>query len=163
MPTSKRDSSLKLGFTLIELLIVMVIIGILATIGLVNFSTARLKARDAKRKSDLSSIAKSLEAYANDHKSYPLSSGGIIVCTPPAGTCDWGSAFSDSASTLYAAKLPEDSSAPSRLYYYSSSGTTYSLFAALENTNDPGLVSGLSESCGTGITCNYRLNSTNLP
>ncbi|PID70849.1 hypothetical protein CSB37_00325 [bacterium DOLZORAL124_38_8] len=40
----------KKGFTLIELLVVIVIIGILATIGVAQFSSYFAKARDAKRK-----------------------------------------------------------------------------------------------------------------
>lgn len=153
---------IKPGFTLIELLIVMVIIGILATIGLVNFGSARLKARDAKRKSDLATIAKSLEAYANDHSGYPPSSAGAIICIPPSGTCAFGSPFADANNTLYAAKLPEDSSSPNRLYYYTSTGTTYTLLAALENANDPALDNSLVQQCGSGITCNYKVSSSNL-
>lgn len=163
IPTRHKRSlhQLSAGFTLIELLIVMVIIGILATIGLVNFSTARQKARDAKRKADLETVAKSLEAYANDHRGYPVSSSGIIVCDPPVGTCAWGDEFSDAQGTIYTAKLPEDSSTPNRIYYYDSDGTTYHLFAALENDNDPAIDSTIVESCGSGVTCNYQLTSSN--
>lgn len=149
------------GFTLIELLIVMVIIGILATIGLVNFSTARLKARDAKRKTDLETVAKSLEAYVNDHRGYPVSNAGRIVCIPPATTCDWGSEFSDGNGTIYTAKLPTDTSAPNRVYYYDSGGTTYTLYASLENENDPAIDESIVQTCGTGVTCNYKITSSN--
>ena len=48
----------KLGFALIELLIAMAILAILSTIGFGNFQTARVKARDAKRKTDLAAVAK---------------------------------------------------------------------------------------------------------
>lgn len=52
------------GFTLIELLVVIGIIAILATIGAVNFGSARAKARDAKRISDVKQIQSSVEVDA---------------------------------------------------------------------------------------------------
>lgn len=54
------------GFTIVELLIVIVIIGILATLVIVTFSGVQQKARDAERKTDINAIAGQLEAaYAN--------------------------------------------------------------------------------------------------
>lgn len=148
------------GFTLIELLIAMAILAILSTIGFANFTTTRIKARDVKRKSDLSAIAKGLEAYVNDHRAYPLSdSNGKIVCLSDGTICDWGTPFSDGQST-YVAILPEDSAGSS--YIYSSSGASYTLYTRLENSNDPDLVSGLSVNCGS-IACNYKVSSSNIP
>ncbi len=48
----------KAGFTLIETLVVIAIIGILATIILVAVSSVALKARDTKRKAELSQIGR---------------------------------------------------------------------------------------------------------
>ncbi len=51
------------GFTIIELLIVIVVIGILATITAIALGGANERARDAKRESDVKSLQTALEAY----------------------------------------------------------------------------------------------------
>ncbi|MBU1037028.1 type II secretion system GspH family protein [Patescibacteria group bacterium] len=51
------------GFTVIELLVVIAIIGLLSTLAVVSLSGARVKARDAKRMADLSTIRKAIEVY----------------------------------------------------------------------------------------------------
>lgn len=53
------------GFTLIELLIVVVIIGILASIAIPKFSATREKAFVATMKSDLKNLATQQEIYHN--------------------------------------------------------------------------------------------------
>ncbi|MBI3443671.1 type II secretion system protein [Candidatus Woesebacteria bacterium] len=53
------------GFTLIELLIVISILGVLATLFLLNFPGARSSARDTQRKNDLRQYQTFLEKYAN--------------------------------------------------------------------------------------------------
>ncbi len=146
------------GFTLIELLITMSILGILATIGFGSFQTARLKAADAKKKSDLTTIAKSLEAYVNDHREYPSSNAsGEIVCISPNTTCRWGSQFSD-GDTIYTATLP----IPTTAYIYVSDNDSYSLYTYLENQNDPSIQTfNPAVACGS-VSCNYKITSSNI-
>jgi len=59
------------GFTLIELITVIIIIGILATLILVNLTSARERTRDAARKSDVSTLRVTLESYYGRHGAYP--------------------------------------------------------------------------------------------
>ena len=51
------------GFTLVELLVVVAIIGILATVVVISYSGAQMKARDAKRISDLNTINSAIQIW----------------------------------------------------------------------------------------------------
>ncbi len=59
------------GFTLIELLVVIAIIGLLSTLAVVALNSARSKARDAKRVSDIKQIQTGLELHYADNTGYP--------------------------------------------------------------------------------------------
>ena len=59
------------GFTVVELLIVIVVIGILAAITLVAYSSIQNKARDASVQNDLDQIGKLYELYKLDNYIYP--------------------------------------------------------------------------------------------
>jgi len=61
------------GFTLIELLIVVVVIGILATIAIPRFSEMRLRAYVAAVTSDLKNAASQQEIYLNQYYTYASS------------------------------------------------------------------------------------------
>jgi len=59
------------GFTLIELLIVVAIITILAAIAVPNFLEAQTRAKVARAKADMRTVAIGLESYSMDHNDYP--------------------------------------------------------------------------------------------
>jgi len=59
------------GFSLIELLIVVLIIGILATIAIPNLGQARVRAKVARAKAEMQMCASSLECYYVDTGDYP--------------------------------------------------------------------------------------------
>lgn len=61
----------KSGFTIVELLIVIVVIGILATISIVAYNGIQDRATKARRLSDMSTITKALEVYKAQTGSYP--------------------------------------------------------------------------------------------
>ncbi|MDD5721057.1 MAG: type II secretion system protein [Candidatus Pacebacteria bacterium] len=59
------------GFTLIELLVVVAIIGLLSSIVSLSLKTAREKARDINRLSDMKQIQLALEFYYDKYGTYP--------------------------------------------------------------------------------------------
>ena len=61
------------GFTLVELLIVMVIIGLLATIAIPKFAGSKEKALLTTMKADLRNLATQQETYAIEYFSYTTS------------------------------------------------------------------------------------------
>lgn len=72
---------MKRGFTLIELLVVIAIIAILAGVVTVALGGTRIKARDARRQSDLEALKTAIEAYQDQKADPPLtgpSTGGAI-------------------------------------------------------------------------------------
>lgn len=67
----------KKGFTLVELLVVIAIIGLLATIAFISLNSARGKARDAKRVSDIRQVMSALELYYADKGGYPADADAV--------------------------------------------------------------------------------------
>ncbi len=59
------------GFTIVELLIVIVVIGILATLVIITFSGIQQRARDTQRQTDINGLQGHVEAYYADTGTYP--------------------------------------------------------------------------------------------
>jgi general secretion pathway protein G len=73
------------GFTLVELMVVIVIIGLLATIVAINVIPATDTARVEKAKADIATIEQALEQYRLDNLTYPSATDGLqALISPPA-------------------------------------------------------------------------------
>lgn len=59
------------GFTLIELLITVALIGILATICIIQHDTYRMRGFNAAASSDLKNLKAAMESYFTEHQRYP--------------------------------------------------------------------------------------------
>lgn len=121
---------MKRGFTLIELLVVIAIIGILSSVVLASLNTARGKANDAKRLSDMHTIQTALELYYNNHNSYPTSNF--------SGCGGWESTGSDAGSNNFVSALVVDGNMPA-------------------GVKDPN--SGLENTCGNYAYYRYNAGS----
>lgn len=148
-----KISSRKDGFTLIELLVVIAVIGILASVILASLNSARSKARDAQRISQLREVQKALEMYYADNGTYPAGSNGA-GCS--AGV--WNTPLAPLVSGGYLGAVPADptngavgnvnfcynySTASGSAYQCggtSRSNYTYAIMFSLENANSNFLV-----------------------
>jgi len=77
------------GFTIVELLIVVVVIGILASVTAVAYGGVTQRAENTKTVSAVSMYAKALRGYAATNGNYPVTGMGAIYClgAPGGGTC----------------------------------------------------------------------------
>ena len=127
------------GFTFIELLVVITIIGVLTTIGVVNFQGTNQKARDGRRQADLEQIRTALEIARSDSTDNTYPTGLVYLVT-----------------NSYLPSMPVDPK--SYVYKYSPSADyrTYSLCAHLEK-------GGVTDACGgveaCGDVCNYEVKN----
>lgn len=100
------------GFTLVELMITMVIMVILMTVAIVSLRGSEVNARDAKRSSDIETIARGLEQRYNSGLVQPTNGTNIsftyMTCTPGGGSCTQGCGL-----TLPYTSLTPDTSYPS--------------------------------------------------
>lgn len=138
----------KKGFTLIEILIVISIIGLLASVVLVNLGGFRAKGRDARRIADLRTLQNTLELYFGVNNKYPSAIAELI--SPELGV----------------SKLPTD---PGTKLDYSycykndaaNNPTSYIVGAKLEGKNvalDADEDDTAGYTCGTGTDCSDAAN-----
>ena len=98
---ARYQRRLSAGFTIVELLMVVVIIGLLATITVVSYSGIQQRARESKITADLSTADRKIKTYSIEYSALPSTEtqvqnyqfGGVVqngvVCV--YGSCDPGS------------------------------------------------------------------------
>ena len=129
----------KKGFTLVELLVVIAIIGLLSTLAVIALGSARSKARDARRISDIKQVQTALELHFADQGSYPLAASAVTLgdATHDAlHSSGLGASGSIPAGAeVYMGQVPAQLNTPNGIQpysYTSADGTTYSILFALE-------------------------------
>jgi general secretion pathway protein G len=108
------------GFTLIELMVVILIIGLLATIVVQNLKSATDRAKRVKAQADIAQLKSGLDRYYLDVGSYPGTDQGLnaLVGSPGNGNVhDWQGPYIE--------KIPPDPWG--NAYVYQSDGNTYVL------------------------------------
>jgi len=82
-PSAKTEG--EEGFTLVELMVVIVIIGLLATVVLINVLPSQDRAMVTKARADIATLEQAMEMYRLDNFSYPSGSDGLnALVSPPA-------------------------------------------------------------------------------
>jgi len=89
------------GFTLVELMVVIVIIGLLATVVLINVLPSQDKAMITKARSDIATLEQAMEMYRLDNFAYPANLNALVQPPP-------GSDATRYRSGGYIKKLPND-------------------------------------------------------
>jgi general secretion pathway protein G len=110
------------GFTLIELMVVILIIGLLATIVVQNLKGATDKAKRIKAQADISAFKTALDRYYLDNGAYPSSDQGLaaLVSAPQNGKVP-----ADYPSGGYIEQIPNEPWG--NPYVYQSDGDNYVL------------------------------------
>ena len=146
----KKSNFGGVGFTLIELIIVMTILGVLASVFILNFPSAQKRARDSQRRGDIKQYQTSLEVFANK-------STGNVYPTPSGN-------MTSHCATLGLPTCPDDPKAPpSYRYETDASGIGYYIWATLEQPDVTGSivyfvvcsngVSGETTTAPAGASC----------
>ena len=134
---NKRIASKQSGFTLIELLVVIGIVAILSVIVLASLNSARAKARDAARISNIKQVQKALDLYYSDNGAYPVSSVSSVPNVWAGNGADYGSlpntgsgGYIPGLAPTYIKELPIDpNQTAANGYIYKSDGKDYFFMA----------------------------------
>ncbi|WP_324809108.1 type II secretion system major pseudopilin GspG [Sphingomonas sp. LY29] len=79
------------GFTLVELMVVIVIIGLLATVVMINVLPSQDRAMETKARADIATLEQAMEMYRLDNLTYPSGSDGLnALVTPPPSLAQSG-------------------------------------------------------------------------
>jgi len=154
------------AFTLVELLVVISIISLLSSVVLSSLNSARAKARDTQRLSDLRQLSVALRTYDLDNDVYPgYGCSSIGTGSGEAYGLDTGSAYSLNPQFVptYMRKLPADPIYGTRgrngNYMYFTSGTpvkSVKLCASMESNTGNG--NTVTNACGGTFYYNHCIN-----
>ena len=166
----------KPGFTIVELLIVVVVIGILAAIVVVAYTTLQNRARTSQTLTSAASYAKSIQSFYATNQRFPGSYLGIACLGKPGTLCGnvtdtsttcgftqatYLSSFGDDIATI-TRSLPEPSdqtlTCGGKQFgggIYVNYGTFVLIYLFLSNVTSCPTVRGTNLSGGTAMTGGY--------
>jgi general secretion pathway protein G len=110
------------GFTLIEIMVVILILGLLATIVVQSLRGAADKAKKTKAQADLAEIKTALDRYYLDNGFYPTTDQGLTALVSPPTS---GRTPANYESGGYIERLPTDPWG--NQYFFQSDGNSYAL------------------------------------
>jgi len=151
MMLNSKQSNKPYGFSLIELLVAIAVIATIIGLALPNFLGARTRARDARRKGELSQLKTAVQLYYNDYKVFPPAANGTGVTNYIAGcgtdgetlcpagcSVDFAAGATTGCDTVYMTNFPGELG--TGMSYYSSSAD-FCIKVSLENVSDGDITS----------------------
>lgn len=120
------------GFTLLELLVVIAIISLLSTLAVIALGSAREKARDSKRISDLREVQSALEYYYLEHNEYPIAQSALPLGGSQSSCLNSQGFSQTNCASPFMAQLPIDPSGIAYIYTSAADGSSYTIQATLE-------------------------------
>ena len=110
--SSKPDLRCRQAFSLVELIVVMVIIGLLASLAAIRTRSYLIASKQNAAKAEIATIVQAIESFYADQSRYPTNEEGIDILTQPT------TQFPDG----FLVKVPNDPW--KNAYEYVSPGTT---------------------------------------
>lgn len=156
-----RGATSTRAFTIIELLVVIAIISLLTGIIMTNLTSAKAKARDAKRVSDMGQIQLALELYFDRCGEYPdqLGPTNFKIDLGASNGCPSGSGITMGSFLPVVPTRPPGANPQGEwydeFYFYKTDNSKYVLRVALEGQNQA-LVDDIDDNVSSrvlGIDC----------
>jgi general secretion pathway protein G len=93
------------GFTLLELMVAIVILGLLATVVMINVLPSQDRAMKEKARADVAVLEQAVESYRLDNFDFPSTAQGLKALTAPPAGLDRADRYREGG---YVRRLPDD-------------------------------------------------------
>ncbi|MGF1605432.1 MAG: type II secretion system major pseudopilin GspG [Rhodothalassiaceae bacterium] len=114
------------GFTLVELMVVLVIIGLLATVVVVNVLPSQDRAMVEKVRADIRTLEQAIELYRLDNLTYPSVDQGLEALVSAPGSLNRPERYRAGG---YIKRLPEDPWGNPYQYLYPGEHGTFDIYS----------------------------------
>ena len=127
--TTRRDikdaERRKAGFSLLELMVVLVIIGLLATIVVINVLPSQDRAMVEKARADIATLEQAVELYRVELLTYPSTDQGLEALVEPPADPRLSARYREGG---YIRRLPNDPWGNAYLYLQPGEHGTYDIY-----------------------------------
>ena len=114
------------GFTLLELMVAIVILGLLATVVMINVLPSQDRAMKEKAKADVSVLEQAVESYRLDNFVFPTTEQGLSALTAPPAGLNRPDRYRDGG---YIRRLPDDPWGNPYQYAYPGERSRFDVFS----------------------------------
>ena len=101
----RADRRKRAGFTLVEVMVVVVIIGLLATVVVINVLPAQDRAMVEKATADIAVLEQAVETYRLDNPTFPRTEDGLQALVAPPASLNRPERYRQGG---YVRRLPDD-------------------------------------------------------